>query len=198
VRSGATRNSWYFANRFNLQHKYKKLATSKCWLAGRNDSGKIVFRRRGKLIKKMRSFQINYKFNYNKLAFISTFQFLPFRNKLISLIFFANGAVTQILSTTKHRIFTYFWLMRTKDIKKYLPHSYVQYLGLITKLSLVSMIAVKPGFPAQYSRSTGAFCKIITLDYSNFTVTLTLPSKSKKTFFFLYCGSSWKNNRLRK
>lgn len=167
-----------------MQTKFKKLAIYQPWNAGRNDSGKIIFRTRSKRTIKMRSYQINYKYNYNKLAFISSFQFLPFKNKLISLIFFSNGAVTQILTTTRHRIFTYFWLIRTKSLKRYLPHTYVQYLGAIHKLSIISMISLKPELTAQYCRATGCFCKIITLDDYSSVANVQLPSKNKKLFSF--------------
>jgi large subunit ribosomal protein L2 len=183
-KSSATRKSSYYFNLFNIQKKIKQLAIYKKWNAGKNDSGRIILRTKGRKFKKLRYNKINYYFNYNRLAFIYTFQFWPFKNKLISVIFFANGAITQVLTTTIHRLFRFFMLTFSKNIRKYLPRTYFQYLGKIAKLSQVSVLTPNPIFNPKYCRSAGVSGRIILKDTHHRIVSIQLSSKSKKIFSF--------------
>jgi ribosomal protein L2 len=97
-------------------------------------------------------------------------------------MFFANGAITQVLTTTKHRIFSLFLLTHSKDVKKFLPRTYFQFIGKISKLSFVSVLSIKNSLYAQYSRSNGAVSRIFSFDKPGKVALIHLPSKAAKIF----------------
>jgi ribosomal protein L2 len=106
--SPASRNSYYFFNKLNYQHKFKKLAFFKKSFSGRNDSGVIVIRTKKSLKIKNKSLRVNYNLRYFRLGFIAGFQFIPFKNRLLSLIYFSNGAVTYYLTNVTQNLFFFF------------------------------------------------------------------------------------------
>jgi ribosomal protein L2 len=128
--------------------------------------------------------QINYNYRYNKFAIISSFQFIPFQNKLISLLLFANGAASYINTSERHKIFSYFFIGKRKKTKHLRFRNILFMIFQIKKLSLVSLIELYPGKNAQYARGSGTFSKIIKFDVATHTVLLELPSGIKKIFSY--------------
>lgn len=182
--SGATRNSFNFYNKLNLQFKYKKLTLFKKWKSGKSAAGRTIFWTRASLLKKNKIYKINYEFRYNSLAIIANFQFISFKNKILSLLIFKNGAVSYFLSTEHHKLFSYLIFNTKKKIKKLKFKSIFLMLFQIKKLSFVCLLELYPGLGAQYCRSPGMSGKIIKLDKTNHTVLIQLPSKIKKIFSF--------------
>lgn len=132
----------------------------------------------------MKSFQINKNFNYFKFGFIANFQLVPFKNKLLSLVYFANGALAYFVSTQFHRLFRLFFRKQKSEswYFDYLRSYDFARLIQINRIVLVCMIELAPGFGAQYCRSAGATGKIIKFDRNAHSVLIYLPSGAKKMF----------------
>lgn len=160
------------------------LTLSKKYNSGRNDSGRIVVRTKSSLLIKRRVVRVNYNLRYNRLGFISSFQLIPFQNKLLSLFYFANGAVTYYISTQAHKIFSYSFLNKYKILKKVITKPLFLMLCQIKKLTFVSCVELVPGKGVQYARSSGTACKLIKFDKDTHTVLVQLPSGVKKLFSY--------------
>lgn len=182
VTSNASRAIYRFSNKWSLQRKINKLAIYKKWKAGRNDSGRIVFWTRKSLLKKYRFLQINYNLRYNKLGFIASFQIIPFKNKLTTLMYFSNGSICYYLSSDSHKIFSYSYCNTVKQIRKFFLKPFFLMLYQVKKLSFVNSVELLPGKGSQYARSNGTSCKLINFDTRLHTVLVKLPSNVKKLF----------------
>lgn len=182
--SAASRNSYYFYNKLNLQNKLKKLSLYKKWNSGRNDFGRIVIRTKASLLKKNKLIKVNFNLRYLKLGFISSFQFIPFKNKLLSLVYFSNGSCTYYLNNENHGLFSFIYYNHFKKLKKIKIKNTLLMLFQIKKLSFVSCLELIPGKGAQYTRSSGTKSRIIKFDQNNHSVLVQLPSGVKKTFSY--------------
>lgn len=182
--SPAKRNAYYFYSKLNIFNKHKYLTLRTKSKAGRNDTGRIVFWTRSALLVRQRSVRINYNLRYFKLGLIVSFKFIPFKNKLLSLIYFSNGAVTYYLSSNLHFLFSYIFLNRYKKLRKFKLKNTFLMLFQIKKLSFISCLELLPGKGAQYCRSSGTKGKIIKFDKDTHSVLVQLPSKIKKIFSY--------------
>jgi large subunit ribosomal protein L2 len=117
---------------------------------------------------------------YNKLGFIASFQFINFKNKLVSLIFFANGAITYYLTAERHSLLSYFFWSRSKRIRKFSYRTYFKPLWQIKKLTFVSYFEITPGASIKYCRSTGAIGRLTKIEKYGRIAELQLPSKQLK------------------
>lgn len=198
-KSAASRNSSLFYNKLSFIIKSKKLSLKKRWNAGRNDSGRIIIRTKTSLLKKIKNIKINYNLRYFKLGFISSFNFIPFKNKLLSFIIFSNGSFTYYLTTENHKLFSFIYFNFYKKLKKIKLKSTFFMLFQIKKLSFVSCLEIIPGKGSQYSRSSGTKSRIIKFDKDNHSVLVKLPSGVKKIFsyysFVMYGSISLKENK---
>jgi len=136
------------------------------------------------LLLKNKEIKVNYNYRYNRFAIIATFQFIPFKNKLLSLLIFANGGACYINTTEKQKIFSYFFYNIKRKIKNVKHKNILRMIFQIKKLTFVSLIELYPGKLTQYVRSSGTKSKIIKLDDSTHTALLQLPSGVKKIFSF--------------
>ena len=184
VTSSASRNVYYFKPRWALFFKIRYLSLHKTWKAGRNDSGHVVMRTRTSLLRRCRSFQINYHFRYIKLGFISQFQFIPFKNKLLSLIHFSNGSLSYFITTENHKLFSFFYLNKNKRFGNFFDNNLFRLLIQLKVTAKVSLLEISPGKGSQYCRSSGTFGKIIKFDRDNFSVLIKLPSGCRKIFSY--------------
>lgn len=182
--SSASRNVNYFLTRWNLKLNDRSLSLSKKWNSGRGASGKRIIRTKASLLIKNKYTKINYNLRYLKLGIIVSFKFIPFKNKLLSLVYFSNGALSYYLSTNLHKIFNYVYLNKSKKMKKLKIKNTYMLLFQIKKLSFVSCLEILPGKGAQYSLSAGTKSKIIKIDKESHTVLVQLPSKIKKIFSY--------------
>lgn len=183
-KSPACRKINYFYNNLNFSYKFKKLSLKKKWNAGRNDSGRIIMWSKKSLLIKQKSIKINYDLKYLKLGFLVNFQFIPFKNKLLSLIFFSNGAVTYFLTTENHKLFGIIHFNRFKKLKKIKLINTFLMLFQIKKLSFVSYLELIPNKGAQYSRSSGTSSRIIKFEKNTHSALIQLPSGFKKSFSY--------------
>jgi large subunit ribosomal protein L2 len=152
--------------------------------SGRNDTGRIIIRTKTSILKKYSTTKINYHLRYRKLGAIVSFKFIPFRNQLLSLIYFSNGAITYYLAADSHALFTFFFFNKHKKLKKIKIKNLSLMLCQIKKLSFVSCLELLPGQGAKYTRSAGTKSRIIKFDKDTHSVLLQLPSKIKKIFSY--------------
>lgn len=178
--SPACRFTFRYFSYWNYQYKHKKLSTYLKWIAGRNDSGRIVFRTKGSTALKRKSININYNYRWRKIAVLGTFQFVPLTNKILSLIFFANGMVNYVVTTEFQKLFSYVMWSTKKKLKRLNIRILCLMIGKFKRLSYISLIEFYPGKGAQYCRSAGTASRIIKFDHDLHTVLLQLPSKVKK------------------
>lgn len=181
-RSNASRYITKFFNHFALQLKYKNLILKKKWNSGRNDSGKIVLWTKGSLKRKFLSPRINYNLRYNRLGFIATFQFIPYSNKMLSLIYYCNGMINYINASDNFVLFEYFYWNRLQKTQKFFSKIFWSILFLFKKLIFISFIELKPLKGAQYVLSAGTKAKLFAIDKTTYSCLVQLPSKLKKTF----------------
>lgn len=183
-KSSASRNCYLYHNKLSFFLKKKPLSIYKKWKSGRNVSGKVVIRTKTSFLKKIKKININYNLRYTKLGFISSFNFIPFKNKLLSLIIFSNGAFSYYLTVESHKLFSFLYFNFYKNLKKIKLKSTFFMLFQIKKLSFISSLEIIPGRGSQYSRSSGTKSRIIKFDKSNHSVLVKLPSGVKKIFSY--------------
>lgn len=162
----------------------KNLSLYKKWKAGRNGSGKIVVRTKASLLKKIKINKINYNLRYLKLGFIANFLFVPFKNKLLSLIYFSNGSFTYYLTTDLHKLFSFSYYTSSKKFQKIKIKNTFFLLFQLKKLSFASCLELLPGKGSQYTRSSGTKSRIIKFDKTNHSVLIQLSSGVKKIFSY--------------
>lgn len=184
VTSPASRNVYYFKPRWLLFLKTRHLTLHKKWKAGRNDSGHVVMRTRSSLKNRSKSFLINYHFHYMQLGFISQFQFIPFKNRLLSLVHFSNGSLAYFITTQNHRLFSFFYLNKTEELNNHFRNDSFGFLVQMKITTKVSLLEVAPKRGAQYCRSPGTFGRIIKFDSNNDSVLIKLPSGCRKMFSY--------------
>lgn len=182
--SPATRSSYFFFKKWNILKIDRQLTARPISKAGRNDSGRVIIRTRGALLRKFKKTKINYNYRYLKMGSIVSFKFIPFQNRLVSLLYFANGALTYYLTTETHKLFSFFFFNRHKRLKKIKLKSLSLMLCQIKKLSFVSCLELLPGEGAKYARSAGTKSRIIKFDGASHSVLVQLPSKLKKIFSY--------------
>lgn len=164
--------------------KNKNLSLLKKWKAGRNDSGKIIIRTKSSLLKKNKITKVNFNLRYLKLGFISSFKFVPFKNKLLALIYFSNGSFTYYLTNENSKLFSFIYYNFSKKLRKIKIKNTFFMLFQIKKLSFVSCLELLPGKDAQYVRSSGTKSRIIKFDKDSHSVLIQLPSGVKKIFSY--------------
>lgn len=182
--SNASRNVYFFYNKLNFQKKSKTLSLYKKWNSGRNDSGRIIIRTKASLLRKNKLIKINFNFRYLRLGFISSFQFIPFKNRLLSLIYFSNGSFTYYLTNEFQKLFSFINYTFSKKMSKIKIKNSFFMLIQIKKLSFISCLELVPGKNAQYSRSSGSKSRIIKFDQLNHSVLIQLSSGVKKIFSY--------------
>jgi ribosomal protein L2 len=167
-----------------IDKPHRKLNLKLLNRAGRSSTGKIILRTRSSLLLKKKNYQINYSLRYKYLGAIASFAFIPFKNKLLSLIFFCNGAISYFLSTEKHVLFSFFYSKSEKKLRKIAIKTTHFMLFQIKKLSYISYIETIPGKGAQYMRSSGTKGRLISFDKITHSCLIKLPSGFKKIFSY--------------
>ena len=183
ITSSASRHSFFFSHNWLNQRKIKQLSLKKKWLSGRNHKGKIVIRTKSSFLKRNKNIKINYSFRTKNFGIISSFQFVPFLNRTLTLVFFSNGSISYYLTSERQKIFSFFFY-KNIIFQKFKFKVYFFMIFQIKKLSFISAIESKPGSLVQYVRSPGSIAKIINFDKSLHTSIIKLPSGVKKIFSF--------------
>lgn len=181
--SGASRNIVKINSKWFLKKKFTQLLWTKKSKAGRTNTGRISVWSKGSILKKVRFPKINYNFRYSNIIFISTFQLIPFQNKLVSLCFLSTGGVTYLQSTTQFRIFDFFKApLKIKNQLNHIIQPIVSLLVRIKLLSKTSLLELYPGSGVQYVRSSGSSARFLNINWLNHTALIILPSGVRKSF----------------
>lgn len=201
VTSGASRSVRFLKSSMPIQFKYKKLSYVPKSNGGRNSSGRIVARTKGKRSSKLRYVRFNPSFRDLRVSFVAGFFTLPFINKLASLVFLSSGSATFVQTSANHEILR---LTRLKSVffrKGYFFNkvSYVKpYITIsesffiiknLPKNRPVSLLELLPNKGIQYARSTGCKATIIKIDTRTSISLVRLPSGVKKVFSIYSVGS---------
>lgn len=195
IRSNASRKINYFYNYLSFQEKIKKLSLKKKYSAGRNDTGKIVLWTKKKITRIFKTPLINFNLRYNKLAFVASFQFLQYNNKLVALFFFSNGVISYYNAVNNFTLFDFYYWNFNKKTRNFFYNKSWSIFIFLKKLIFVSFVEIKPGRGAQYVLSSGTKAKLFSINYNFKSVTLQLPSKIKK-IFSLYSATLMSENML--
>ena len=184
--SNASRKSFFFPSENLIFKKFKKLIIKKKNKSGRSSFGKIIFRTRTSFLIKKKYHSINYSLKVKVLGVVASFSFIPFKNKLLTLVFFSNGGVSYFLTTNNFVLFSFFYNKKLNLTSfsrfKFLSNYFL--LFQIPKLSFVSFVELYPSKGAEYMRSPGSKAKILAFDKTRHSCLLKLPSGIKKIFSF--------------
>nr|AEV66675.1 rpl2 [Oxytricha trifallax] len=135
-------------------------------------------------IIKKKNFKINYSLRIKYLGTVAAFSLIPFKNKLLSLVFFSNGFISYFLSNDRHVLFSFLCSKFEKNLRKINLSSTHFMLLQIKKLSFVSCVEIIPGLGAQYIRSPGTKGRIISFEKTTHSCLIKLPSGLKKIFSY--------------
>lgn len=182
--SPASRKITYFPSEVLIAKTHKKLTLKIKNKAGRSSAGKIILRSQTSCLLKKKNFQINYFLRYRYIGTIASFSFIPFKNRLLSLVFFSNGAVSYFLTTDYHILFSFFSQKQERKVSHFRFKTTHFMLCQIKKLSFVSCIEIIPGYGAQYIRSPGTKGRIMAFEKTNHSCLIKLPSGLKKIFSY--------------
>lgn len=153
----------------------KNLLVKLKWFAGRNNSGKITFNSKSKRHK--RNYRlIDFKFLIiNLLYIILRIEYDPYRTSWITLICFANGILSYIL--TPHNLDLTDRLFNT-NMKKLIKRFNGIPLFFAQESMLINCLEIKPLFGGKIARSAGTFVLVLKKLENNFSL-LKLPSKEQ-------------------
>ena len=185
--SSASRNIKKLTSSWLNKDPFKQLTWRKISRAGRSQVGRIVIWTKSSLKHRLLYPKINYNdrscLRYRRISFISTFRLIPFQNKLVSLAFFANGSMSYIQSTDKHKIFDFLYFpTKISALRSYVPNPILFVLIWVKRLSKISLVELYPGSGIQYVRSAGTFARLIKVDWNSHAAVLQLPSGVRKLF----------------
>lgn len=183
ITSGGSRNIKKITSLLHDKTPFKKLSIKQPSKAGRSRTGHLVIRTKTSLKTRFRLFRINYKWRWSELGFISTFNLVPYRNNLLSLVFFASGGVSYLPATNFSKMLDFVYFpTKSRSLRKYLPNPSFFCIHHLKPLSKVSSLELYPGAGAQYARSAGTSAKILKFNYQEFTCVVRLPSGVRKVF----------------
>lgn len=182
--SPASRKITFFPSEMLIAKSHKKLTLKLKNKSGRSSTGRIIFRTRTSFLIKKKNFQINYFLRYRCLGVVASFSLIPFKNRLLSLIFFSNGMVSYFLTTDRHILFSFLSVKLIKRLSKINLKATHFMLFQIKKLSFISCVEITPGLGSQYIRSPGTKGRILSFDEPTHSCLIKLPSGLKKVFSY--------------
>jgi large subunit ribosomal protein L2 len=165
---------------FVSQTKLSKLSSGLKNKAGRAKTGRIVARFRSTTKLKLRSISVHRCQRNIRLQFVSTAILIPFQNKLVSLCVFANGLLAYCLTTSQHRLFSYYRLSLNSANRRKFIWPLARPLFRFPKLTVVSDIEAKPYTGSKICLSAGSRTTLLTTNNLTKSSLLSLPSKKKK------------------
>ena len=210
---GASSMKTRYLNKLPLQIHYKPLWYSKKWNAGRGADGWKVLRTRGKRSSGLRLQTLNYSYRLRNIFFIGSFIFNNHVHRLVSVIFLSSGAVSHLITTSQHKLFSLNQFHSSfSKLEYYLKDRNVlpllKCIGTIMYLpknKAISCVELLPYRGVQYIRSTGVFGIVLKMDLRIHTALIKLPSGVRKVFSTHSLGSlgsvalpinrDFKNNR---
>lgn len=180
--SSASRSVFRYRIRRSLVWKSPHLTFSKPWNPGLGGSGRRVLRSRASLLHKTRILRINYNYSTRRTSFISNFVFLPYKNKLATLIRYSHGGLSYQIATEHQKLLSFFYFRYFYDSARRGTITFSTRLIRLPNLAKVCLMEVVPGRGAQYCRSSGTISKILKIDRKNDVSLIRLPSGRSKLF----------------
>lgn len=164
------------------------------WHAGRNSTGRIVMFSKGHKSCFTRLPFINYSFRDISITLIAGFFFIPFKNKVISLVFSSSGAVSYIPTPQNYTVFKFTkfksFFTRISRFHKLIiqmhPYAEITYsffiISRLAKNLPVCLLEILPMVGIQYTRSTGSKSIILRKDTRTGMSLVRLSSGASKVF----------------
>jgi ribosomal protein L2 len=125
---------------------------------------------------------------------VASITFSPSLNKLLSLVMFASGAYSYVVTTTKHRLFHFVRLQSSLWRKSFLTRYLSTYIKTVDitqgwyvlhqlpKNQPISLLELVPERGVQYTRAAGSKATMLKMDSRVGTGLVRLPSGVKKIF----------------
>jgi len=151
--------------------------------AGRNNTGRLVCRRKSSLSFRLKTPFINYSPRTNQTFFVTALKLLPYSNKLTALVYSLNGGVSFLQLNENWQMFTFIYSKAKKSLpSKLFPNPTFYFLYQLRNNLKVSLLELIPGRGAQYARSAGTKAHLVKVDMVHHTALVKLPSGVKKIF----------------
>lgn len=182
ITSNAARYSWNWNSYFKLNPRLRQITHIWRSEGGRGGLGNRILRTRGHRGWRVRTPLLNYSYWVRPMAFVADFMFIISQNKFVSLVFLSNGSLMYINALQNHRLFALEQFSGKRLVGRSFLPSWFSLLGVIPKLSLISLVELLPKRGAQYIRGNGAKGRVFSFDYRRYTAVVQLPSKLKKVF----------------
>jgi ribosomal protein L2 len=156
---------------------------------GKSFANKRILRTSSKLSKIARRYAITYSITQKCLGIVSSFFFIPFKNRFLSLLILSNGLICYTPALENQSFFQYFKTVSKLNTRFYKFQIFFNRIAYIKKLSLISLLELSPSKGAQYIRGVGAKGRLFAIDKIENTAIVELPSKLKKLFpLFSVCA----------
>ena len=173
---------------FNLNWHSRIVNNTLCYrkisYGGRSSStGKIVVYSKGSISKRIRLINISYSTRASDILVLGSITFIPFVNKLVSLLISDSGSYFYFPSLNTARLFT-LTSAYTKDNRcvRKLCWTFYSFIFALKTFKKISNLELTPTRGIQYARSSGSYAKILTLNLARHVALVKLPSGVKKYF----------------
>ena len=113
------KHDWWF------QRKNNHLTLKKHSNSGRGSGGSRIIRTKSAILRKLKSININYSYRYKPLGLITSFQLIPYRNLLVSLVLYSNGSLSYFTKGYNHKNFKYIIFATNYLERSFTKHSFI-------------------------------------------------------------------------
>lgn len=170
--------SWY-SRTANNALCYRKIS-----YGGRSAStGKIVVYSKGSIGKRVRLINISYSTRVSDILVLGSITFVPFVNKLVSLLISDSGSYFYFPTLTSIRLFTLTstYSKNSRCVRK-LCWTFYSFIFALKTFKKISNLELTPNRGIQYARSSGSYAKMLTLNVAQHVALIKLPSGVRKYF----------------
>jgi ribosomal protein L2 len=179
-RATVSRNQYKFTITRTLQQRYKNLSIYLKKKSGRNCLGRSIFRPRCHVSRKHRTIKINYNGRYRCFGFTAGLHFIPFKHKLVALIYYVNGSITYYTAIVGQSLFAYLNVNKVRKLNKLIANAHALIICRVKRLTRLCYLELTPSQGAQYIRSSGAVGRLFHINNAYRTAIIDLPSGKTK------------------
>jgi len=187
ITSNGSRNVFSLAFKFKFYFFKKPIffLKNKKSKSGRGKTGKIVCFTK-KSFKSKPLPVINYLLTNRILAFLISFRFISYSNKLLGLVYDLTNTYMYLQTNKLLYFFDFIYFqMKNKKLMFFFPKPTYSFIFQLKNMNKISCLEILPGRGFQYARSSGVFGVLVKIDIKKHIALIKLPSGVKK-FFSLY------------
>ena len=183
VTSNASRNVVKQQIKINILSLKLKNFYRKFSQAGRNNTGRLVCRRKSSLSYKLKTPFINYTPRTSLTFFVISLKLIPYSNKLTALVYSLNGGTSFLQLNENWQMFSFIYNKTKKPFSsKLFPNPTYYFIYQLKNNLKISLLELIPGRGAQYARSSGTRAHLVKVDMVSHTALVKLPSGVRKIF----------------